>query len=354
MKDLYKAEAELARIEQSLERHDAKVKSTLAVYEMQTKDMLKAKAEAEQKLAQAQEKKAEIINRLTRQISEQSTEELVRHLVAQGITCVGRVDARDILNDAREMFERSFWTSGTEVAWNRTDFASKEDAEEWANEQVDEGELEKFIVMETPSSPGYYGVFSSLCAVGGIGVIASMRKQEVGLQEHTEAFGTMFDTDWSTRVATVALGETIRTFKVFSLEDASDGAHQNECDTQRQVQDVIISYNDNLATKDDVIERFREAASHPILDATELWAVMNSTSGTTTNQQFASKEAALEVIELAKGEHNEVPEAALLMAWCRTYGYEPDQLEPTLVTSLDLYERAEIERRKYALGAHAF
>jgi hypothetical protein len=343
MKDIYKVEAELARIERDEAEHQRHIESITQQALVRSEVLAKAKAEAAERLAQAKEKAAQVEARLLRQIGEQTTEELVKHLMAQGVTCVGRVDARDILNDARELFESSYWTSGTEVNWVESEFSSEADARLRGQELIDDGNLEKFFVIETPQTPGQYGIFSSLCAVGGIGVIASMKAKEAGLQEHILAFGSMFERDWSTRVATAALAETIRAHKVGNPDI-------NEYDYGRDSQDIIINYNDNLATKEDVIERFREAASHPLLEATSLWTVSNEFGGR-SYQLFASKEAAQAAIDAAEKDPATSPETQVLYRWCQQQGTSPSTCEPYMVTSLEVYESQERERTRAVANA---
>ena len=223
----------------------------------------KSKAEAirleKEKQARQEQTLADTRARLLRQMQDLSPTALVEILVREGITCLGDglVTAADILTEAADIFERSFWTIGTQIRIeNDRTYDSEADLLACVPNDL------KHFVAKMPH--GGFGAVTGLCSIGAIGLVRSMKAEAEDLQV---GFSDLFTIDWPTRLAAEAVAAAMRE-TVYAINDSDLDSWLGE-----SAPDAIVKANDGLLDKQQVIDAFRAAAKSPVLTADSLWSV---------------------------------------------------------------------------------
>jgi hypothetical protein len=279
----------------------------------------------EAKAARQAQTLAETKERISRQILDLTHTALVDILVAQGITCLGEdlVTPADIINDAADIFERTFWTTGSEV---RTEAVASNEADLMACIPNDL----KHFVAELPT--GEWAAVTGVCSIGAIGLVRSMKADSPELKA---SFSELFEVDWNTRLATEAVARAMRAAVLKTM--SGDQYHFIGLNGP----ETIIKANDTYLDKEGVIRAFREATSDPLLLADEIWTVASDATGPLRYVALPSEAAARALADaLASGDHGHSVEASYVIWY---HGSSPT-FAPRRVATREAYDLARKAR----------
>ena len=229
----------------------------------------------EERKRRAAERREAARERLHRQILDLSPNQLVEALLDNGVTCLGAglITAYDLVKESAEIFERTFWTTGTEIKSYGL----------WSSlEELEANAPEKHLAVQ--AHDGQYMAVTSLCSVGAIGLVRAMKAQgsDPASVAARSTYGDLFQYDWPTRIAAEATAMAMREKAEFA-----NGTFE------KSATDSIISLNDSYMSREDVIEAFKAALDNPLLDAKELWGITSMEEGDPLpHPRFGSKEEA--------------------------------------------------------------
>ena len=220
--------------------------------------------------------------------------------------------ALEILRQAGDMIEVSYWIKSKEidsVGWENwlgygatfddqvinpaAKVKSKKFKALLATGKAIKGIKVFFGAQITPTA------ITQMCSIGALGMA-----RLTDLDEDTRPYLTyevVSSYDFATRVAGEALADTIRT--------QLPGFYGQETDIWENTVPIITSWNDDWGrTRKEVVEVFRKAEKHPLLQATELWS-LSFDDGLYLSFVFASEAQALESARAVWGyDRGELPD----------------------------------------------
>lgn len=173
------------------------------------------------------------------------------------------ITARDVLTQAAETIDASFWVKRTELSFSPR---LPSGGGWWDNKII----RVKAAALTSPRyTMGGEVAIKGVCSVGAISLARALKGET-----EIESFGPLSERDLPTYLAAAALAWAMSDDKIFTSQEAVYAYPLNVLLSNPSPSGIIITVNDNpMTTKEIVSAAFHRALEHPVLDATEVWVL---------------------------------------------------------------------------------
>ena len=185
--------------------------------------------------------------------------------------------ALEVLQQAGDMIEVSYWIRGKEITSSKWDdwqsYGATFDDQVINPAAKVKSKKFKALLAKGKATKGIKVLFGStknptaitqMCSIGALGM-ARLTDLDEDIRPYL-TYDIVSRYDFATRVAGEALEDTIRT--------QLPGFYGSEDSPWENTVTIITAWNDDSGrTREEVVEVFRKAETHPLLKATELWSL---------------------------------------------------------------------------------